>query len=741
MAGALRRLASWIARRPRAVIAAGLTLGALAGALGLPLIGELRFSSGDLDAQGSESVRAADSIERATGAAPAPTVFALVPLHRGGEGGGEAGTGAGLLGTAGTRQGALAPVRAVARELGAQGAVARVASYPQAAVIEKATLSRYFFSFGREWSFVAAAVRAGVQRTSRGVRLARRLLADFPPRSGIELGGSTIADEELAATARRELDRTELWLVALLAVLLLCIFRRAAAAGLPLLLGVLTLLETLAVLRGLHAAGVQLSLFALPSASGLSLGLGIDYSLLGVSRFREEVAGGLGDERAAAATLVAAGRTVLFSAGTIACCMATLMLVPVTLVFSVGLAVSVCACVAAANAVLLLPAVCMCWGGHLRTRARRGGRVSLRGAWRRLAVLVTRRPAPVAIAVSGLLLALCVPAFGLRFHGIDASALPPGSGARVAQETVERDFEPSVGDEIVPLLVRAPRRAGARVAAYRERVAATGDVYAASKARSIGRGLWEIDVVARGRRLSPGSLALVRSLRAGHRGLDVEVTGPAASYLDEQASLRGDLLAIVLAISLAAWVLLAAMTRSLVLPLKTLAMSGLTFAATFGLVVLLFQREPLMGLLTDGGGGELEASQPILMLGAVFGLTLDYTVFVLARIQEARRPGVEVRAAIAEGMAHSGPVVSAAALVFCVTVAAFATSSVMLVRETAAAMAIAVAIDATLVRGLLLPSLMALLGPYNWWLPKGLSRWLARASTEEWRDFSGTLDA
>jgi uncharacterized membrane protein YdfJ with MMPL/SSD domain len=719
MKAALERLAIRIARGPRIAILAALSLGIAAGAIGVPLVDELRFSSGDLETRGSESVRAATTIERSTGAAPSPTIFALLPTH--------------------------APVQSPAEQsriltlahtIEAQPDIAKVVSYPQASPIEKADLESDFFAADGRWTLIAASARAGVQRTARASALANALIDEFPPDSGVILGGSTIVDEELGAITRRDLERTELWVLPLLALLLIAIFRRALAAALPLLIGVLTVLETFAALRLLNAAGVQVSLFSLPAATGLSLGLGIDYSLLGVSRFREEAVRHETPTGAAIATLATAGRTILFSAATIACCMAVLMVIPIPLVFSVGLAVSICACVAAANAVILLPAVSVCFGERLRSRPRRVERsISAGDAWFRLSSLVTRRPWPIAIVVAATLTAMGVPALGLRFHGADVDMLPPGAGARKATSVLEREFAPTVNHEIIALLIHAAPGSGGAIADYQEAVARIVGSNDVNPLHQIGAELWELDVLSPGSRLSPASTALVERLRGKSHGLRVEAASPSSSYLDEQASLRGELIVIVIAIALATYALLFSMTKSILLPLKTVMMSGLTFAATFGLLALIFQREPLMGVLAAANHGDMELTQPILMLSAVFGLSTDYSVFVISRIQEERRAGREDRRAIAAGLSSSGPVVTSAAFVFCVTIAAFASSSVALIRETAAGMAIAVLIDATLVRALLLPATMALLGPYNWWLPRRLHRFFGR-----WDGVWGTLD-
>jgi RND superfamily putative drug exporter len=200
-----------------------------------------------------------------------------------------------------------------------------------------------------------------------------------------------------------------------------------------------------------------------------------------------------------------------------------------------------------------------------------------------------------------VLVALAIPALGLSFHGIDVNALPRGANARVASDVMAQEFEPAVSDEIMALLIHAPRSSEVAVDDYQEQVAKMPGVDNVYKAESIGRRLWEIGVVSLGPRLSATSIDLVKRLRGGHEPFPVEVSSPSASFLDQQASLRDHLLAIVLVIVLGTYALLFSMTRSIVLPLKTLAMNGLTFAATFGLIVLIFQRQPLMGLFAAGG--------------------------------------------------------------------------------------------------------------------------------------------
>jgi uncharacterized membrane protein YdfJ with MMPL/SSD domain len=417
---------------------------------------------------------------------------------------------------------------------------------------------------------------------------------------------------------------------------------------------------------------------------------------------------------------------VIYSAVTVAVSLGSLMVFPIPLLSSIGLGASICALLAAANSLLLLTATASLRPKLFIRRGSGPGRLlgASRRAWEWIARAVTRRPLPIALAASAALIGLGTQALGTHFRGVDASVLPANSSARRVAETIAHEFPPGASGEVLSLLVHAPFTDRAGIEAYEHRLLALPNTLEVGGERILARNLWEISVASEDPRLSTGSQQLVRQIRAAQTPFRVDVTSPSASFLDQQAGLRNRLPIALVLIAISTFLILLCMTGSVLVPIKTLLLSCLTYAATFGLLVLIFQKGFLAGLLALPSRGPLEATLPVLMFAAVFALSTDYSVFVISRIQEERGDGVSERAAIRRGLVRSGPVVTAAAFLFCVTVLAFASSSVLLVKEVSVGMAVAVALDATLVRALLIPSLMALLGPYNWWAPRFVRRLL-----------------
>jgi uncharacterized membrane protein YdfJ with MMPL/SSD domain len=312
-----------------------------------------------------------------------------------------------------------------------------------------------------------------------------------------------------------------------------------------------------------------------------------------------------------------------------------------------------------------------------------------------------------------LLVVLGLPALGVRFIGVDATVLPTSASARQATVELAASFAPNLDSPLhVAIAARDP---GAAVAA----IHALPNIASASRPSRIGPKLWSLDVVPRADAMSGATKTLVRRARAITA---VSVTGRTAWYLDTSASLKRNLPRALTILVLATFVLLFIVTRSLVLPLKTLVMNVLGLAAAFGMLVFVFQDGRLEGLLGYRSQGALDLTQPVLLAAIAFGLATDYGVFLLSRIKEAHDDGLENREAVALGLERTGRVVTSAALLFCVAVGAFATSSILLVKELGLGIAFAVAVDASLVRALLVPSLMALLGDWNWWTPAPLRR-------------------
>jgi uncharacterized membrane protein YdfJ with MMPL/SSD domain len=471
----------------------------------------------------------------------------------------------------------------------------------------------------------------------------------------------------------------------------------------------------------------SVSIFALNLVTGLGLGLAIDYSLFIVSRYREEVARSGPGLEAMRRTLATAGRTVLFSSLTVAGALASLAVFPQRFLYSMGIGGFFVALIAAAIALIVLPAVLTLLGrrvnaltpAFLARRAERDARPAREGFWYRLSGLVQRFPGRIAAAATALI-ALGIPFLGIEFTSVGAQVLPETASARQVDDTLRAEFQP-YRDTPVTLAVGGDAREAARIAA------AAADVPGAAAVtppRELAGETHAVQVISSAPPLAERSQELVRDLRALEG--DALVTGATAGYLDLQDSL-GEHLPIVLAIvAVVTLAVLFAMTGSVVLPLKQLVMNALGLSAVFGILVLIFQDGRFEGLLGYTSQGGLESTQPLLLFAVVFGLSTDYGVFLLARIKEARDAGHSDSEAVALGLERTGRIVTAAALLFCVAIGAFVTSQVIFVKELGLGTAIAVLIDATIIRALLVPSLMQLLGRWNWWAPRPLARLHAR---------------
>jgi RND superfamily putative drug exporter len=357
----------------------------------------------------------------------------------------------------------------------------------------------------------------------------------------------------------------------------------------------------------------------------------------------------------------------------------------------------------------------------LRRAADRDARPAHAGAWYRLAQFVTRRPAQVAVASAAVLIALGIPFFTqIRFIQADAGVLPQSASAHQVQNALNAQFPPN---RTTPLevVVGAPA-SSPTMRLISERIAGLPDVSAVAPAQPAARGTSLLQVAPVHGPLTGSTEQLVRDVRAIDTPYYVGVAGETASYLDLEHSLGAHLplaLAIVIAATL---IVLFLMTGSVVLPLKAVVMNALNLSAVFGVLVLIFQHGNLQGLLGYHSAGALDATQPILLFAIGFGLATDYGVFLLARIKEAHDGGAPNSEAVALGLERSGRIVTSAALLFAVAVGAFATSQIVFIKELGIGTALAVLLDASVIRALLVPSLMELLGSANWWAPRPLRR-------------------
>ena len=373
----------------------------------------------------------------------------------------------------------------------------------------------------------------------------------------------------------------------------------------------------------------------------------------------------------------------------------------------------------------------------LQRRAERDARSTESGFWYRLSRFVMRRPVGVATATALLLLVLGIPFYSLKFTSVDAQVLPESASARQVDDVMRAEFPP-FRDTPNLLLVENPSKAS--LAAIERDVARVDGIAQVLPAQRLANGDAVIEAYSKQSYISDTSRNAVKTIRdlPVPDGSRVLVTGAAAGFVDLQSSLASHgpiALAIVIVATL---IVLFLMTGSVILPVKQLVMNALNLSAVFGIMVFVFQDGRLEGLLDYRGQGALEQTMPILLFAVVFGLSTDYGVFLLSRIKEARDNGASDSECVAIGLERTGRIVTAAALLFAIAIGAFATSKIIFIKENGVGTALAVLIDASLIRALLVPSLMELLGRWNWWAPRPLRRLHARFGLSE-GDSGGSL--
>ncbi len=566
---------------------------------------------------------------------------------------------------------------------------------------------------------------------------AERIADDLAAQPGVSVGGPALAQAQVNEQVESDLQRAEMLAFPLLFLLSLLFFRSLVAAALPLLVGGLAIVGTFLTLSIASELG-SISIFALNLTTGLGLGLAIDYSLFVVSRYREEIAKDGPGLPAMRRTLATAGRTVLFSSLTVAAALASLLVFPQRFLYSMGLGGAAVALLAAAVSLVVLPAVLALLGNRvnagapkfLQRRAEADARPDSAGFWYRLSRFVQRFPGRIAIAATVLMLTLGIPFWSIEFTSVDAQVLPQDKSARQVDDTLRADFPP-FRDAPIDVLVTGADRADA--AAVRDQVAQVDGVAAVGRPQTLGDGDALIQAIVATPHISETSQDAVRQIRdlPPPPGATVQVTGSTADFVDFQSSLVDHLPYAVAIVVIATLTILFLMTGSVVLPIKALLMNVLNLSAVFGILVFVFQDGRLESLLSYTSQGGLEQTMPILLFAVAFGLSTDYAVFLLSRIKEARDAGASNADSVAIGLERTGRIVTAAALLFAVAIGAFATSEIIFIKQNGVGTALAVLLDATIIRALLVPSLMELLGEWNWWAPAPLRRLHERIGISE----------
>jgi RND superfamily putative drug exporter len=551
-------------------------------------------------------------------------------------------------------------------------------------------------------------------------------------RQDVLVGGYAPAFNEVNDQTKQDLTKAELIAFPILALLLLFVFRGAVAASIPLLLGVISIVGTLLVLR-VMSLFVDTSVFALNIATGLGLGLAVDYALLMVSRYREELARHGPSREAHSRTVTTAGRTAVFSGLTVAVAMAALVFMPQRFLYSMAVSGASIGILSALMAILVVPSVLALLGDRVDAFSiRKGPSVSDESdGWYRLARGVMRHPVGDALASSALLLAAAAPLLWTTLTGPNSEFVPKGKPSEVANRFVEGSYPRDIVEPVTVAVDGPVAKRG--LTAYGIAIRKVpGVVRGTPFARAPGDVAYANFALA-DPATSTAAQDTIRAIRdlpppAATRSL---VSGNTAGFIDQKQSLLEHAPLVVAIVALATLAILFLLTGSVILPLKTLLMNAMTLGATLGIVVLAFQEGLLDGLFDYQGPGAVEVTSLVFLFAIIFGLATDYAVLVMARIKEQHDLGRDNEEAVAIGIGKTGRVISAAAVCIAVVFLAFGVSQIFFMKQIAVGVAVGVILDATVVRALLVPSLMRLLGEWNWWAPRPLRRFQERFGISE----------
>jgi RND superfamily putative drug exporter len=750
--GSFERLGRFVVHRRRWVIAGWLVLLAVSAPLA-PFAGSV-LRGGGYSLDDLEAARARQLLEREIGASPSAMLVVI-------------------------QSNSAARAGEPAFEQAAALATAQIAAAPHVTgVLNHALAPRQISADGRT-AYDIVTLDLSPDDSPAALPGVRAALRDAPGITTM-LAGAPVFYSDMQHVSEQDLQRSELLSFPLAALALLAVFGSLIAAGVPLVVGGASVVVALAAIF-LIAQLTPMSIFVLNLATLLGLGLGVDYSLVMTSRFREELAGRGGGRLAdgridrsaideSVVTAVAtAGRAVFFSGLAVLLGVLGLLLFGFMILRSVGIAGSLVVALAVASALTLLPAVLAVVGPRLESLSVR--RVlpwrsrTTSGGWARLANWVMDRPLRVFVPTLALLLLLGVPFLHVRFNAPDASILPERVPSRQAFDVLVREFGP--GDfaplslairtngpatnaanvallydyarrlEADPRVTRVqgivsvdPRLSKAQYQLLLSDPAGVPDQYlAATLAATTRDDVTTFGVYTPYGPNHPQGRTLVQDLRDPHSGLappggvQVLVAGGAAEVVDVVDRIAADFPRTALFILISTYLVLFFLLRSVVLPAKALVMNALSLTAAFGALVWVFQDGNLSALLGFQPLGFVETSQPVVLFCVLFGLSMDYEVFLLTRIREVHERTGDNREAVARGLERSGRIITSAALIVVLVSGSFAFAEVVLIKTLGVGMAVAVALDATVVRALLVPATMRLLGDWNWWMPRALERW------------------
>lgn len=698
--GVFERVASIAYRLPRTVVAATLLLVLVANGLGSGLAERL-LNGGTTD-PGSSSARA-DALVAQLAPESDPDVVLLVT-----------GDGDDIDDAA---EAGLALAARLGRIDGIRGVVPYWAAPPEQAAALR--------SDDGASALITAHIDGTESEQFRTVAAIERMLASGGTRLHVEIGGFVPVQRGIQDAVQHDLQIAEMIALPITFFLLMLVFGGVLASVLPLLVGVFAIVCTNAVLAEL-ARVTDVSIFAMNLTTALGLGLAVDYALLMVRRFREELEVHGSDIRSAvAATTGSAGRTVLFSAVTVAAALAVMLLFPLFFLRSFAYAGIAVVGFAAFGAIVVLPALFRLLGQRVRERrtANRPLRpfLGLAGPWARWTMLITRRPAPVAIVTAVLLLALAAPFLRASFGPLDDRLLAAGTPERTVAEQLRERFtgEPSA-------LATVVLPAGADAARAAERIDAVVGVTATTTVSDGERPILAVSGSARLDLASERAQSIVERIRELPLPAGTLITGEPARQLDTEAAVERTLPTALILVAVVAAALVFLLTGSVLLPVLAVASNALSLTAMLGAVVLVFQDGALAEALKVTPTGFIDVTLPLLMSCIAFGLSMDYGVFLLARLVEERRRGLDARAAMAMTAQRTGGLITSAAVILAVVLIAIGSSGVTSTKMLGLGVALAVIVDATVVRSVLVPAAVVWLGERAWWAPPALRRFHER---------------
>ena len=589
----------------------------------------------------------------------------------------------------------------------------------------------------------------------------------------VTVGGSAAIGNDILTRVGKSLRSAEGIAVPIILALLVFAFGSVVAALLPLAIGMIAILGTFAELFVLGSV-TNVAIYVINLTTALGLALAIDYGLLMVSRFREELGRGQEPAQAVVRSVQTAGRTIVFSGATVVAALAVLLIFPLYFLRSFGYAGIAVVALAAVGALVVLPALLAVLGRRIDSlrlpfgRRRAARRAAARaaagpgagaagtgsGAWHRIAMAVMRRPVPIALGVVAVLLVLGAPFLGVRFGLPDDRVLPASASSRQVADAIRNDFTARDASalQVVATDAGAPATRAAEIDRYAASLsglagvarvdamtgsyagghklqatggrATTGAAARASAAQAADRfvagGATWLRVVPTVEAYSSAGENLVERVRALPAPFGVEVGGPSAQLVDTKAAISDRLPMAVAVIAGATLLLLFLMTGSLVIPIKALILNLLSLSAVYGAMVFIFQDGHLSSLLGFTSTGTIDTSMPVLLSCIAFGLSMDYEVFLLSRIKEEYDRSGDTISSVATGLERSGRIVTTLAALLAIVFIAFATSQVTFLKLFGIGSALAIVVDATLIRALLVPAFMRLAGRANWWAPRPL---------------------